>query len=86
MNTRRSFFKQLGILVPAFSILPSALTYERIWKPAPAIPPIAQISDRDVYAYYSKHYYGKWKFIVRENDAIVVQVEGKTFRHAYPPV
>ena len=33
MTTRRSFFSRLAVGIAAFSILPSALTYARTWKP-----------------------------------------------------
>ena len=33
MNSRRSFFKRLAIIGAAFTVLPSALTYKRVWKP-----------------------------------------------------
>ena len=32
MDTRRSFLGQLAIVAASFAILPSATTYERIWK------------------------------------------------------
>ena len=33
MIPRRSFFKRLAIIGAAFTVLPSALTYKRVWKP-----------------------------------------------------
>lgn len=32
MNTRRSFFKTLATDAAGFTILPPALTYERVWR------------------------------------------------------
>jgi hypothetical protein len=56
---RRGFFSRLGLVTAGFAILPSATTYERIWKPVTGVltplNPEMTFSERD--------FYGKWKFL-----------------------
>lgn len=33
MTTRRNFFRRLALGAAAFYVLPSATTYERVWRP-----------------------------------------------------
>lgn len=52
MNSRRSFFKQLAVSAAAFSILPAAETYSRIWKPKAIVPVRYEINPDWVNAEY----------------------------------
>jgi len=52
----------------AFSILPSALTYERIWKPAKSIYETATLESSFICdrAFMVREFYGKWRFVRNE--------------------
>ena len=60
---RRGFFSRLGLITAAFTILPSATTYARIWTPPKKlyqpINPEMPFNERE--------FVGTWQFVHLEN-------------------
>lgn len=67
MNNRRSFLTQMLKASVACMALPSAVTYNRIWKPVPKLPidPAWGISHSkiEVCVYTFRTYAGKWVWV-----------------------
>jgi hypothetical protein len=55
---RRGFFSRLGLVTAGFAILPSATTYERIWKPATGV-----LTPLNPETTNWRDFYGKWQFL-----------------------
>jgi hypothetical protein len=67
---RRGFFSKLLSSAVGFSILPSALTYDRIWKPTKSIYETAGIEyavifHRDM-PFSTRNFFGEWRFVRNE--------------------
>jgi hypothetical protein len=60
---RRGFFSKLGLATAAFAILPSATTYERIWKPKTWILNPEYENARYQILFNERDFAGTWKFI-----------------------
>jgi hypothetical protein len=67
---RRSFFGKLAGAVAAFTILPSATTYERIWKPK-LIEPVWVVNPEWVTATYELSFAYLCE-IQKEMDSIII--------------
>lgn len=72
MNSRRSFFKQLAVSAAAFSILPAAETYSRIWKPKAIVPVRYEINPDWVNATYEVSFFWNHRDI-KMNTGLVLQ-------------
>jgi hypothetical protein len=64
---RRGFFSTLLPATAVFSILPSALTYERIWKPTKSIYETATLESSFIchpdMPFMVRDFYGQWRFV-----------------------
>ena len=62
---RRGFFYKLGLATAAFAILPSATTYERIWKPTAktwVLNPEYETAQYEV-IFNERDFAGTWRFL-----------------------
>jgi hypothetical protein len=59
---RRGFFSRLGLITAAFTILPSATTYARIWTPPKKLvqPMNTEMPFRE------RDFAGKWRFLMSD--------------------
>jgi len=88
MNDRRSFFKQLALGVASFAILPSAATYERIWKPKAIVPVRYEINLKWVNAPFEVNFHWKTAGVMEKEGLILKRKPGEpslTEGDPFPP-
>jgi len=88
MNNRRSFFKQLALGAASFAILPSASTYERIWKPKAIVPVRYEVNLEWVNAPYEISFFWSNTNIMEESGLLLKRNPGEpslTEGDPFPP-